>query len=172
MKIAVFALALFTATAALAAPPNAPFVAIDGGELSLSDWSGQPVLVVNTASMCGYTPQYDALQALFDRYSPQGLVVLAIPSDDFRQELSSAEEVKDFCEVNFNLTLPMTDITHVKGAQAHTFYAWLRDEAGFIPRWNFNKVLIDRNGAVAGTWPSSTKPMSRDIVTAVEAALQ
>lgn len=172
MKTSLFALAFLTATTAFAAPPNAPFASIDGGELSLEDWAGQPVLVVNTASMCGYTPQYDALQTLYDTYSAQGLVVLAVPSDDFKQELNSAAQVKEFCEVNFNLTMPMTDITHVKGPQAHPFYTWLREETGFKPRWNFNKVLIDRNGAVAGTWPSGTRPMSREIVGAVEAALK
>lgn len=147
------------------------FASIDGGMLNLADWRGQPVLVVNTASQCGFTPQYDGLQALQDRYGSRGLVVLAVPSDDFNQELASAREVKEFCEINYNLTLPMTDITPVRGANAHPFYKWLRAEAGFTPKWNFNKVLLDRDGAVIATYGSSTRPLSRPILRAVEKAL-
>lgn len=147
------------------------FPSIDGGTLSIEDWRGQPVLVVNTASQCGFTYQYDGLQALYDRYRDQGLVVLAVPSDDFNQELASAEEVKDFCEINFNLDLPMTDITHVKGAKAHPFYRALRDETGFTPRWNFNKVLIGPDGGVLGAWGSNVRPEARAITSAIEAAL-
>jgi glutathione peroxidase len=174
MKTPLLSLALVLAvgTSVQAAPPADPFASIDGGEVSLADWAGKPVLVVNTASMCGYTPQYEALQALFDTYRDQGLVVLAVPSDDFRQELATADEVKAFCTINYNITLPMTDITHVKGPEAHPFYAWLRNEAGFVPRWNFNKVLIGRDGAIAGTWGAGVRPMSAPIVSAVEAALQ
>lgn len=152
-------------------PPSDPFVSIDGGTVSVADFAGRPVLVANTASMCGFTPQYDGLQDLYDTYRGQGLVVLAVPSDDFRQELSSADEVKEFCAVNFGLDLPMTDITHVKGPDAHPFYAWVREQTGFVPKWNFNKVLIDGQGRVAGTWPSGVEPMSSDIRSAVEAAL-
>ena len=170
--LASLVLSVTLATSAGAMPPADPFVSIDGGTLSLADWAGKPVLVVNTASMCGYTPQYEALQTLYDTYSDQGLVVLAVPSDDFKQELSSAEAVKEFCTINYNITLPMTDITHVKGKLAHPFYAWLREETGFVPRWNFNKVLIDRNGKIAGTWQSGDRPMSKEIVGAVEAALK
>ena len=127
------------------------FASIDGGELDLDAWRGRPVLVVNTASLCGFTPQYDGLQALYDRYREAGLVVLAVPSDDFRQELASGAEVKEFCALNFSLTLPMTEITHVKGARAHPFYRWLADSEGFVPSWNFNKVLLAPDGTVAET---------------------
>lgn len=147
------------------------FPSIDGGTVSMQDWTGQPVLVVNTASRCGFTSQYEDLQALYDRFSSRGLVVLAVPSDDFRQELATAEEVKKFCEVNFNLTLPMTDITHVKGPEAHPFYQWLKAEHGFTPGWNFNKVLIGPEGEVMGTWGSAVKPQSRAIVDRIEATL-
>jgi glutathione peroxidase len=163
---------MLAGTAALAGgPPAAPFASIDGGSLSLADWAGQPVLVANTASMCGFTPQYDALQRLYDTYRERGLVVLAVPSDDFAQELDSAAEVKAFCDVNFNLTLPMTDITAVTGRAAHPFYAWMRDQTGWQPKWNFNKVLIGGDGAVLGTWGSGADPMGREIRGAVEAAL-
>ena len=172
MSNRLIAAALLALTAApVAAAPDAPFVSIDGGTLSVAQWKGSPVLVVNTASMCGYTPQYDGLQALYDAYRGQGLVVLAVPSDDFRQELATGAEVKTFCAINFDLTLPMTDITPVTGPAAHPFYQWVRAETGFEPAWNFNKVLIGADGKVAATWGSGTEPMSRDIRAAVEAAL-
>ncbi|MGP6086647.1 glutathione peroxidase [Antarctobacter jejuensis] len=164
-------IALLLAVPATAAP-GFTFTNIDGGTLSLDDWQGRPVLVVNTASQCGYTPQYNGLQALYDRYRDRGLIVLAVPSDDFRQELSSAAEVKEFCAVNFDLTLPMTDITHVRGPQAHPFYQWVARQSGFAPNWNFNKVLIDRDGNVAATFGASTRPLSGKLTRAVEAALK
>ena len=172
MNPTALALCLMFASPAFAAPPAAPFASIDGGDLSLADWAGRPVLLVNTASQCGFTPQFDALQAVYDSYQNEGLVVLAVPSDDFSQELDSAAEVKEFCEINFNLTLPMTDITHVKGRDAHPVYVWLRDEAGFVPRWNFNKVLIGGDGAVLGTWGATIRPNAPQILAAIDAALQ
>lgn len=147
------------------------FASIDGGYIEMSDWSGQPVLVVNTASQCGFTGQYAGLQALYDQYRDRGLVVFAVPSDDFNQELDSAEEVKEFCEINYGLDMPMADITRVKGSEAHPFYAHLRAQSGFTPRWNFNKVLIGPDGAVVGTWGSSTKPQSSEITGAIEELL-
>jgi glutathione peroxidase len=148
------------------------FPSIDGGTLDLAAWAGHPVLVVNTASLCGFTPQYDDLQALQDRYGPRGLVVLAVPSDDFRQELGDEAAVKNFCATNFALTLPMTEITHVKGADAHPFYAWLRDSHGFTPGWNFNKVLIGPDGGVVETWGSIARPTSGRITGRIEALLK
>lgn len=157
---------------ALAAPGrDAPFVNIDGGTLSLADWAGQPVLVVNTASQCAFTPQYDALQALWDRHRDAGLVVLAIPSDDFAQELDSAAAVKEFCAMNFALTLPMTDITSVRGRSAHPFFGWVAETAGFTPRWNFNKILIGRDGQVAATFGSGADPLGVQVTQAVRDAL-
>ncbi|UOA25513.1 glutathione peroxidase [Pseudosulfitobacter sp. DSM 107133] len=147
------------------------FSNIDGGQLAMDDWAGRPVLVVNTASQCAYTPQYAQLQTLYDRYKARGLVVLAVPSDDFRQELGSAAEVKEFCELTFGLDMPMTDITHVTGALAHPFYAQVRDETGFEPRWNFHKVLIGPEGQVAATWGSGTRPLSPPVIQAIEALL-
>ena len=147
------------------------FASIDGGTLDLSDWSGQPVLVVNTASQCGFTGQYEGLQTLYDTYREAGLVVLAVPSDDFNQELESAEEVKEFCEITFGLDMPMTDITRVKGRNAHPFYKDVRAQTGFVPRWNFNKVLVGPEGDVVQTWGSRTKPMSPAITSEVERLL-
>lgn len=148
------------------------FASIDGGQIDLRDWKGRPVLVVNTASRCGYTAQYDGLQRLYDTYRDQGLIVLAVPSHDFRQELSSDAEVKAFCEVNFALDLPMTTITPVRGGAAHPFYQWLATEAGFTPRWNFNKVLLAPDGRVAATFGATTDPMSRPMITAITAFLK
>lgn len=155
------------------AQARAPFMfdSIDGGTLSLDDWKGQPILVVNTASRCGFTRQYDELQALYDRYREKGLVVLAVPSNDFRQELATDADVAEFCEVNFGLDIPMTTITHVKGGQAHPFYAWLAQSEGFTPGWNFNKVLIAPDGSVAGTYGAPVKPLSGQITSRIEALL-
>ncbi|MEM8731145.1 MAG: glutathione peroxidase [Pseudomonadota bacterium] len=147
------------------------FPSIDGGTVSLEDYRGGPVLVVNTASECGFTPQYEGMQALYDTYRDRGLVVLAVPSDDFNQELGSAEEVKEFCELTYGLTFPMTDITPVTGRKAHAFYRSVRRETGFSPRWNFNKILLDGTGEVVATWRSNTKPQSRDITRRIEALL-
>lgn len=159
-------------TAVCAAPRDVTFASIDGGSMNLRDWAGQPVLVVNTASQCGFTKQYGGLQALYDRFKGRGLVVLAVPSDDFNQELASGSEVKEFCEVTFGLDLPMADITHVKGHHAHGFYKAVRAETGFVPRWNFNKVLIGPDGTVAGTWGAMVKPQSRAILDAIEPFLK
>ena len=136
------------------------FASIDGGTLAIEDWRGRPVLVVNTASQCGYTYQYEGLQKVYDAYRDRGLIVLAVPSDDFNQELSSAEEVKEFCELTYGIDMPMTDITHVKGANAHPFYKAVKAETGFEPRWNFNKVLIDPDGLIVATWGSRVRPES------------
>ena len=147
------------------------FNSIDGGEIGFADWSGQPVLVANTASLCGYTPQYAELQDLYDAYRDRGLVVLAVPSDDFSQELDTNRQVQEFCELNYDLDLPMAGITPVKGSGAHPFFAWLRESAGFEPKWNFNKVLVGADGRVVGTWGSGESPTGPAIRGAVEAAL-
>lgn len=157
---------------ALAKPIGGTFASIDGGTLSLEEWRGRPVLVVNTASRCGFTGQYENLQALYDRYRDRGLVVLAVPSNDFRQELASAEEVKEFCELTYGIDLPMTDITPVRGDGAHPFYQAVKAETGFVPRWNFNKVLLGPDGEVVETWGSMTKPDSRRVTRRIEALLQ
>lgn len=158
-------------TAALALDRDTPFESIDGGTLSLAQWSGQPVLVVNTASMCVFSDQYKDLQALYDRYRDEGLVVLAVPSDDFNQELDNNAEVKEFCELVYGIDMPMTVITSVKGRDAHPFYQSLRDQEGFTPRWNFNKVLLDANGNFVRTFGSRTRPLSRNMISQIEAVL-
>ena len=165
----VVAAALILPTAALA---GFTFTSIEGGKIDLDDWRGNPVLVVNTASLCGYTPQYEDLQVLQDTYGPRGLKVLAVPSNDFAQELDSEKEVKAFCDANFGLTLPMTTITPVTGAAAHPFFTWVKGQTGFAPDWNFNKVLLDGQGEVVATWGSGPKPTSTAITGKIEALLQ
>ncbi|MCB1331784.1 MAG: glutathione peroxidase [Maritimibacter sp.] len=164
--------AILSGTPAGALDLDTPFRTIEGGTLTLSDWAGQPVLVVNTASQCAFTGQYEGLQDLYDRYRDRGLVVLAVPSDDFNQELDTEAAVKDFCEINFGIDLPMTAITHVKGPEAHPFFRSLREEAGFEPGWNFNKVLIGADGALVATYGSPVRPLSRSIRKQVEAQLR
>ncbi len=146
------------------------FRSIDGGEIGFADWEG-PVLVANTASLCGFTPQLGDLQKLWDSYEDRGLVVLAVPSDDFNQEYATEQEVKDYCELNYDLDLPMTAISHVRGEEALPFFQWLREAQGFEPQWNFNKVLIGADGTVLGTWGSGESPTGPEITGAIEAAL-
>jgi glutathione peroxidase len=152
-------------------PPGLTFRAIEGGTIALDDWRGQPILVVNTASMCGYADQFGTLQDLYDTYRAQGLVVLAIPSDDFQQELGTDAEVQEYCEMVFGIDMPMTAITHVRGAEAHPLYQWLAATEGWQPGWNFNKVLIGADGQVVDTFGSNTAPLGRALTRAVEGAL-
>lgn len=168
----VLALALVFGTQAFGLDLETPFESIDGGTLSLSDWSGRPVLVVNTASQCAFTRQYRGLQDLYDRYRDRGLVVVAVPSDDFNQELDTAAEVKDFCELQYGIDMPMTGITHVRGSRAHPFYVTLREDSGFEPRWNFNKVLIGPDGQVIDTFGSLTDPLAPAITRRIEGLLE
>lgn len=147
------------------------FNAPDGTVIDMGRWAGQPVLVVNTASKCGYVRQFDKLQALQNKYGDQGLVVLAVPSNDFRQELANGQAAQVFCETKFGLSFPMTDIAIVKGVEAHPFYKDVAADTGFQPKWNFNKVLIGRDGTVKGTWGAMTEPTAAKLVLAIEAEL-
>jgi glutathione peroxidase len=173
----LFALVAATAAMPLAARAGATtahdfaFENIDEtGRLRLADYAGRPVLVVNTASRCGFTYQYDALQALYDRYRDRGLVVLGVPSDDFNQELATEAEVKDFCAVNFSIDFPMTAITPVAGAGAHPFYRWAAEEAG-APGWNFHKYLVAPDGRLVAAFPTRTEPDAPEVTQAIEALL-
>lgn len=159
------------AAPALAAEPSFTFRAIDGGSYDSAEWRGKPVLVVNTASLCGFAPQLADLQALSDAYAGRA-VVLAVPSDDFNQELASESEVKEFCAVNYDLTLPMTGIEHVAKGKLHPFYAWVKAEHGFTPGWNFNKVLIGPEGQFIKGWGAVTNPGSAAITSEIDALLK
>lgn len=146
------------------------FTGIEGDTIDLEAFRGQPVLVVNTASRCGFTPQLEALQDLHEELGPKGLVVLAVPSNDFNQELATAAQVQEFCEVHYGLTLPMTDITRIKGAQAHPFYQWLAEQ-GAVPKWNFNKALIGPDGTLISFHPSRVAPDSALLQREIRALL-
>ncbi|MEM6490178.1 MAG: glutathione peroxidase [Pseudomonadota bacterium] len=149
------------------------FDGIDGDPVEMAAFAGQPVLVVNTASRCGFTYQYDQLQALYDSYRARGLVVLGVPSGDFNQEYATEAAVKEFCEVNFAIDFPMTAITPVMGRRAHPFFAWIERELGRrrAPRWNFYKYLIAPDGRIAGAWTSGTEPMDTAITGKIEQLL-
>ncbi|MBX2855091.1 MAG: glutathione peroxidase [Rhodobacteraceae bacterium] len=146
------------------------FTSIDGAPLALADFAGRPIIVVNTASRCGFTGQYAGLQEIWERYRGQGLMVIGAPSQDFNQELASEAEVKQFCEVNFDLDFPMTEIIGVKGAGAHPFYAWAAEQAG-APRWNFNKYLIDGEGRLIERLSSSDRPTGAEVLGWIESEL-
>lgn len=149
------------------------FTSIEGERLDLQRFEGQPVLLVNTASRCGYTDQYAGLQDLWARYRDRGLVVLAVPSNDFRQELASEDEVKQFCESTFGVNFPMTEISHVKGGDAHPLYRWLAARMGEAgrPGWNFHKILLDGRGEPVAGWPSRVRPTDPEIVSRIERLL-
>jgi glutathione peroxidase len=147
------------------------FTTIDGEAMPLAQFAGRPMLVVNTASRCGFTGQYDGLQAVWNRYRDRGLVVIGVPSDDFRQELDSNAAVKDFCEMNYGIDFPMTTITAVKGSRAHPFYAWAAEVMGIAPRWNFHKYLVDGEGRLVASFATPVDPLSRQITDAIEQSL-
>lgn len=172
--IAALALSPVTLHAGEITAHDFAFPGIDGGLVRLADYAGKPVLVVNTASRCGYTYQYDALQALYDRYREAGLVVVGVPSDDFGgQELATEAEVKQFCEVNFAIDFPMTGITPVRGTGAHPFYAWARQALGEseAPRWNFHKYLVGPDGTLVAAFSTRIEPTSETVTGAVETLL-
>jgi glutathione peroxidase len=150
------------------------FKGIDGETLTLSQFKGRPVMVVNTASECGFTPQYADLEALWQRYRDRGLVVLGVPSNDFgAQEPGSESEIKGFCEKNYGVDFPLTAKQTVIGGDAHPFYRWVVDQAGedAAPKWNFHKYLIGREGELVGLWPSKVKPLAPEITAAIEEEL-
>ena len=146
---------------------------IDDTIINLNEYTNKAVLLVNVASYCGFTKQYDDLQKLWDKYKDKGLIVLGVPSNSFNQEKDKNDEVKKFCEVNFGINFPMTSIFEVKGDNAHEIYKWAKRNHGksAVPKWNFHKILIDKNGKIFDTYASFTKPMSKKIINAVEKIL-
>ena len=146
---------------------------ITGDTINFNNYKNKVILVVNTASYCGFTNQYDELQKLWDLYKSRGLIVLGIPSDSFNQEKKSDEEVKEFCEVNFNINFPLSSITEVKGKNAHDLFKWAKENHGktAIPKWNFYKILINKEGKIEDTFSSFTKPLSKKITDKIESIL-
>lgn len=179
-KLFAFLTALFAAsTAATLAQAGSAFdysfKDIDtGNPLAMSTFSGKAVLVVNTASFCGFTPQYEGLQKLYETYQERGLVVLGVPSNDFgKQEPGTAAEIQDFCDTTYNITFPMTEKEVVSGNGAHPFYAWAKTELGALaaPKWNFHKYLIGPDGRLVDWFATMTKPDDAKVIKAVEAVL-
>ena len=146
------------------------FNSIDGDLIKLSQYKDKVIVVVNVASRCGYTPQYEDLQRLWSEYKSKNLVVLGIPTNNFRQEPGNNKEIKDFCETNFGITFPMTEKTNVIGSNSHPFYKWARKDYGIgaIPKWNFHKIIIGKDGKVAETFSSITKPSSIKFIKVIE----
>ena len=143
---------------------------INGEIINFKEYKNKVVLIVNTASYCGFTKQYDDLQKLWDQYKKDGLIVLGIPSNSFNQEKNNNNEVKEFCEVNFSINFPMSVITDVKGDTAHEIFKWAKKNYGktAVPKWNFYKILINKEGKVEDTFSSFTKPMSKKIINKIE----
>ncbi|WP_456237383.1 glutathione peroxidase [Falsiroseomonas selenitidurans] len=145
--------------------------ALEGGPLALAEYRGQALLVVNTASFCGFTPQYEGLQALHDRFAGRGFSVIGVPSNDFRQESTDAAAIRSFCETVYGITFPMAGLTTVRGPRAHPLFAWLAARGGGAPRWNFHKYLVARDGRAVRAFATATGPTHPDLLRAVEAAL-
>lgn len=170
----IIATALATAAAAPAPGDVYGFEmpSIDEGVLRFADYRGKVLLVVNTASYCGYTPQYKQLEALHRDMAKQGLVVIGIPSQDFGQEKGSNAEIKAFCELTYGVEFPMAGLSRVVGRAAVPFYRWVKAERDWEPRWNFYKVLIGRDGHIIGTFSSDDTPDAGRLRTAIEAAVK
>ena len=146
---------------------------ISGEKINLSEYKDKVVLLVNTASQCGFTPQYSGLQKIYDRYKDDNFIVLGVPSDDFNQELSDEKEVKKFCEIRYGVNFPMTSIQKIKGENAHPLYKWISSNVSVIgqPRWNFHKYLISKDGKVLNWFSSMTSPTSDGLTKQIEEAL-
>ena len=147
---------------------------LDGSKLSLSEYKDRVIVVINVASQCGFTSQYEDMQNIWEKYQAKGVVMLGVPSNDFgKQEPGNSEEIKNFCESKFGITFPMTEKVSVKGKDAHPFYKWAEENYGksAIPKWNFHKIIIGKNGKIDGTFASITNPSSKKFVTGLEKSL-
>lgn len=179
LAICVMAFSLVTATnvAAFAQEKSTydfEFKSIDGDPMPMSQFEGKVVLLVNTASKCGYTPQYEGLQSLWTAYKDKGLVVIGVPSNDFlHQEPGTAKEIKEFCEINYGVNFPLAEKNKVIGKQAHPLYVWLKEKLGreSRPKWNFHKYLIDAKGNPVAFFPTKTEPMAPEIIAKIDAEL-
>ena len=146
---------------------------INGEIINFKEYENKVILLVNTASYCGFTKQYDDLQKLWDQFKTKGLIVLGIPSNSFNQEKKNNSEIKKFCEMNFNINFPLSTLTDVKGNNAHEIFKWAKKNYGksAIPKWNFYKILINKEGKVEETYSSLTKPTSNKIIKKIESLL-
>ena len=146
---------------------------ITGEKIDFSKYKSKVILLVNVASQCGFTKQYTDLQKLWETYKDKGLIVLGVPSQSFNQEMNSEKDIKTFCEINFNINFPMTSIFDVKGDNAHEIYKWAKINYGrsAIPKWNFHKILINKDGKIEHTFSSFVKPESKKIILKIESLL-
>ena len=146
---------------------------INGEIINFKEYKNKVILLVNTASYCGFTRQYDDLQKLWDQFKTKGLIVLGIPSNSFNQEKKNNSEIKKFCEMNFNINFPLSTLTDVKGDGAHEIYKWAKKNFGksAVPKWNFHKILINKDGKIEETYASFTKPTSKKIINKIEQLL-
>jgi glutathione peroxidase len=149
------------------------FAGLDGGDIPLGAHAGKPILVVNTASLCGYTPQYAGLQELWTRYQKRGLLIIGVPSNDFGgQEPGGVSEIQETAHHAYGVTFPLAAKAVVKGASLHPFYKWAASERPLdVPRWNFHKYLIGRDGHVVASFPSAVEPTDARVITAIEKEL-
>ena len=144
---------------------------LDGSELSLSEFKNKVIVVVNVASKCGFTKQYEDMQKVREEYQKKGIIILGVPSNDFgNQEPGSNKEIKNFCEAKFGITFPMTEKVSVKGNNAHPFYIWAKKNYGksAVPKWNFHKIIIDKTGKIGEIFSSITNPSSKKVIAALE----
>ena len=144
---------------------------LDGSVLSLSDFKGKVIVAVNVASQCGFTKQYEDMQNVWEKYQKKGLIMIGIPSNDFgNQEPGGSKEIKNFCEAKFGITFPMTEKVKVKGDEAHPFYMWAKQNHGSsaVPKWNFHKIIIDRDGKIHETFSSIANPSSNKFIKIIE----
>ena len=146
------------------------FNGVQGNSINLSDYKDNVIVVVNVASRCGFTYQYEGLQELWSEYKDKGLVIVGVPSNNFRQEPGTNKEIKDFCETTFGINFPITEKLSVVGKDAHPFFLWAKKNHGSsaVPKWNFHKIIIGKNGKVLETFSSITKPSSKKFISAIE----
>tara|TARA_B100000686_G_scaffold181293_1_gene188240 strand:+ start:1784 stop:2338 length:555 start_codon:yes stop_codon:yes gene_type:complete len=151
------------------------FKDLDGANLNLSEFKEKVIVVVNVASQCGFTNQYEDMQKMWNQYQSKGLIVIGVPSNDFgKQEPGNNSDIKNFCEAKFGITFPMTEKVPVKGDNAHPFYKWAKENHGksAIPKWNFHKIIIGKNGKIHETFTSITNPSSQKFIKSIEKALK
>ena len=146
------------------------FRGIDGKLINLENYKNKVIVIVNVASRCGYTPQYKDLQQLWINYKEKDLVVIGIPTNNFKQEPGTNTDIKKFCESNYGINFPLAEKTNVIGSNAHPFYKWAKKNYGIgaIPKWNFHKIVVNKNGKISDTFASFTKPTSKKFVSLIE----
>mgnify|MGYP006149652021 FL=1 len=150
------------------------FKGVDGSVINLADYKEKVILVVNVASRCGFTNQYKDLQALWTQYKDNNLIVLGVPSNNFRQEPGTNKDIKDFCETTFGVNFPITEKIDVIGKKSHPFFVWAKKNHGIgaVPKWNFHKIIIGKDGKVADTFTSITNPSSKKFTASIEKELK